>query len=142
MKNILRWLLVIEWLLIFAAIGIGIWAVESLPVELRQWLEFEDSDLTTTTLVISCVILVGLIVGTIGLFLTKRWGFWVYLASTLLATFSNWSPVVQHPVEAILAELSLLVSGAVIGLGFRWALGREPGESDEPPLLAQPPRDP
>ena len=118
MKNTLRSLLIVEWLLIGASVGVGFALENRLPATLQEWLATEGSAVSVTAVGLYVAVLIASIVSTVGLFWMQRWAAWLFLLSTLFATFGDWSPVVQHPAEAMIGELSLLVAGAVIGISF------------------------
>ncbi len=122
--TVLRALLILQWILIVAGVALSLALESHLPVELQAWLKAQaDGSITTTDwllLFLGIPLLVVMIVGSVGLFMLRRWGAWLYLITTSLGTtlMPFTGPTVDHVVADAVDEIALIFSGVVIGIAF------------------------
>lgn len=122
MKNpalVLRLAIVVEWLLIAAALALAVVKVDALPAELKPyfigeapWVPVIDS--------LSVLALLVTIVSSVGLWLLRSWARLPYTASTVwlsVATLFE-GPGANLGMIKGLEELSLLTAGFIIALSF------------------------
>ena len=122
--RVLRVCVVANWILLVAMVVLSFVLESHLPDPLRDWVAAEsEKDFTPKEL-----ILLGLavpwfgfyVVGGFGLFLLKRWGAWLFLASLigLWIPVPFFGPTVEHAVPYALYEASVMITGLIIGLAF------------------------
>jgi len=120
----LRLFVVLELILVIGGVVSAALLEGNLPEPLRQWLvaeaEREPTPQETAVLAILIPVLISSVAGSIGLLLLKRWGAWIFLialiAGSALMPFTG--PTVAHPLADAIDELSLILSGLIIGLAF------------------------
>ena len=118
MEAALRILIVAEWILIIASVASGAALKRRLPPKLQEWLSSDEARESTATGVMYVLILAGTLAGTVGLFLLRPWGFWIYTITTLAASLPGPLPQVEHPVADALDQMSLVLAGAIIAVAY------------------------
>ncbi len=122
--TLLRALLGLEWALTVVGVVLSFSLQSYLPPELQAWLEGQsDSGVTSSDFVLLFLggaLLIVMIVASIGLCRLRRWGAWLYLATTFLFTafMPFMGPTVNHALADAVFEFALILSGAVIGIAF------------------------
>jgi putative Mn2+ efflux pump MntP len=120
----LRALLVLEWIVIVAGVVLSFIMEAYLPPELQAWLAGQaDAGITMSDLVLLLVgvpLLIVMLVASIGLFMLRRWGAWLYAVTTFLGTalMPFTGPTVDHALADAVDETALILSGIVIGIAF------------------------
>ena len=123
-KSALRFAIVADVLLGIAGIVLSSMLEGHLPLPLREWLNAsEEVDLTAGDVafgLIALLMLALMIVALVGLFFIQRWARWLYLGGLLalyiLAMFLG--PTVEHAVADVVADISTLVEGVILGIVF------------------------
>ncbi len=145
MKNpalMLRIAIIVEWLLIAAALAVAATQVDTLPAELKPyfigeapWMPIIDS--------LSVLAFLVTIVSSVGLWLLRLWARLPYAASTVwlsLATLFE-GPGASLGIVKGLEELSLFAGGFIIALSFfPGVLGAQQGAPGDGPRPAGPDR--
>ena len=87
-KQILKNLIIAQWIVLFAAIFIGVIERQYLPDSLRIYLEeIAKADMTlaeTVNVFVIVIALVAYLISSAGLLLYKGWGRWLYLYSNIV----------------------------------------------------------
>jgi len=118
-SQVLRYAIVAEWLLIAAGVAMAFVSIESLPEPLAayaaqevEWRPLVDS--------LALLLLFGSLASSIGLWHLRKWARLVYMLCTvaLSAMVVLDAPLVQSSLVSAIEELSLLVSGFIIGLAY------------------------
>lgn len=122
-SDILRFSIVIEWVLTGMYI-VSVFALESqLPIPLQHWIssQYEQaSGGAAFAAILSIPLIAAYIAGSIALFLLKRWGVWLYVCSIIVGTLMvlTQGPVVEHALASTLGDMAGLATGFVFGVIF------------------------
>ncbi len=144
-SQILRFLVVLEWIYIIAAVVLSSTLENQLPLELKAWLDMQiEAEISTfdiVVLVVGLPALVASIAGSIGLFLLKKWGAWTFLISGIIsyALFPFAGPTVEHAVADMIDEFSVITAGMIIALAFFTDTlndGKAASAAPNPPITA------
>ena len=119
----LRLAVILELALIPVGIVVSFAADSFLPSEaleleeeqLEGFMNFFDISVVFTT-----IMFVAWVASIIGLLRLRRWGAWLYLASTILALpiYFMMGFDVRHPIDIVFDDLYRFIPGFVIGLAF------------------------
>ena len=121
-KQILRNLIIAQWIVLFAAIFIGVIERQYLPDSLRTYLEeIAKTDMTlaeTANLSIILIALVAYLISSVGLLFYKGWGRWLYLYSNIVGFVIGplLGPMINPPFAGTLDDLSTALVGLTIGV--------------------------
>ena len=123
-RLVLRALIAIEWLLIFAMV-VCVFTVElPLPAELQDYLIREDerpfSPSDHAWLIAGAAVLIASVAASVGLWFYRRWARLLYavnvLAGVAMTLFGP--PIVEHPLVTALGELSSVLAGAIVAMAY------------------------
>ena len=123
-RTALRTAIVAEWGFLLAVTILSFLLPSLLPEPLRTWetqrLETDPSGMELVLLGVLMADLVVALVASVGLFLLKAWGRWLYLASLIVMFLCVpfLGPTVSHGLVDTLEGLSTLLSGVILGLAF------------------------
>jgi len=117
-SNTLRVFVILEWILIIGAISCSASLESSLPQDLKNWLASEEAEGSAIVAFSFIPALIGALVGSIGLLFLKRWAAWLYLVCTIILAVPDGQPLVEDSITASVGEISLLISGIIIGMSF------------------------
>ena len=123
-SSILRVLLVLEWIVIITGVVLSCIMAAYLPPELQAWLAGQAEASVTMSdwllLFLGVPLLIVMLVASIGLFMLRRWGAWLYVITTFLGTaiMPFTGPTVDHALADAVDETALILSGIVIGIAF------------------------
>ena len=121
-KQILKYLIIAQWIVLFAAIFIGVIERQYLPDSLRIYLEeIAKAEMTlaeTANLSIILIALVAYLISSVGLLLYKGWGRWLYLYSNIVGFVIGplLGPMINPPFAGTLDDLSTALVGLTIGV--------------------------
>ena len=121
-KQILKNLIIAQWIVLFAAIFIGVIERQYLPDSLRIYLEeIAKAEMTlaeTANLSIILIALVAYLISSVGLLLYKGWGRWLYLYSNIVGFVIGplLGPMINPPFAGSLDDLSTALVGLTIGV--------------------------
>ena len=121
-KQILKNLIIAQWIVLFAAIFIGVIERQYLPDSLRIYLEeIAKAEMTlaeTANLSIILIALVAYLISSVGLLLYKGWGRWLYLYSNIVGFVIGplLGPMINPPFAGTLDDLSTALVGLTIGV--------------------------
>jgi len=130
----LRISIVVQWILIAAAVFFGFYEEGNLPEALRSYISEQDNkSISLTEMVVlgsSAILLIGLIISSVGIYRLKSWARTPYVACSLLITFVFLflGPVVTPPIEGTLQYLANGIEGFAIALMY-FSSARENFES-------------
>lgn len=139
-STLLRICVVLEWVLVGLAVGLSVLLESTLPAPLREWLTadaeggFSLQDMKL--LVVLIPILACAFVASIGLLCLQRWGACLYLIALVvdLVTLPFMGPTVEHALVSAVGQLTVLLSGLIVGLAFfSDALRARPGHAEPVP---------
>jgi len=125
----LRLAVILELALIPVGVGVSFAAdsflpPEALEMEAKQMESFMDFSSIGVRLIpwmiFTAVMFGGWIASLIGLLKLRKWGAWLYLASTILALplYFMVGFDVRHPIDIVFDDLYRFIPGFVIGLAF------------------------
>jgi hypothetical protein len=118
----LKTLVILMWMITILGVLFSIASTYFLPSELRDWLADQENASVTLSewllLIFGVPLIIAMIVASVGLFLLRRWGAWLYAITTFLSIgiMTLGGPRVEHPVAAAFFETAILLSGIVIGI--------------------------
>ena len=121
-KQILKNLIIAQWIVLFAAIFIGVIERQYLPDSLRIYLEeIAKAEMTlaeTANLSIILIALVAYLISSAGLLFYKGWGRWLYLYSNIVGFVIGplLGPMINPPFAGTLDDLSTALVGLTIGV--------------------------
>jgi len=121
-KQILKNLIIAQWIVLFAAIFIGVIERQYLPDSLRIYLEeIAKTEMTlaeTANLSIILIALVAYLISSAGLLLYKGWGRWLYLYSNIVGFVIGplLGPMINPPFAGTLDDLWAVLVGLTIGI--------------------------
>jgi len=121
-KQILKNLIIAQWIVLFAAIFIGVIERQYLPDSLRIYLEeiakVEMTLAETANLSIILIALVAYLISSAGLLLYKGWGRWLYLYSNIVGFVIGplLGPMINPPFAGTLDDLWAVLVGLTIGI--------------------------
>lgn len=133
-KRALRISIVVQWVLIVAAIAIGFYEERYLPDALRNYtIDQANKPISQTeivVLVLTIPLLIGGIISSVGIYRLKSWARTPYVAcSILIAVIILFlGPAVTRPIEGTLEYLANAVEGFSIALMY-FSSARESFES-------------
>jgi urea transporter len=122
--TVLRLGVVFEWVFVALAIVLSFMLESRLPEPLREWLaaDAESDPEAREFLVLALLILVLLwwLTGSVGLLFLKRWAAWLYLGAAIVVHPLSCllGPTVEHGVTMLFSNVSLVLSGLILGLAF------------------------
>jgi hypothetical protein len=120
----LRTLVVLMWIVTILGILFSITLTAFLPSELRGWLADQENASVTLSewsiLILGTPLVIAMIVASVGLFLLRRWGAWLYAITTFISMgiMALGGPSVEHPIAVVFNEMAILLSGIVIGISY------------------------
>ena len=135
----LRISIIVQWVLIVAAIVFGIYEERYLPAVLRSYLNEQDSKpLSSGEIVVlgsALFFVLGLIVTSIGLYRLKRWARTAYVVCSVFGTvlFLFMGPSVTPPIEGTIEYVANATEGFTIALLY-FSSAREYFENSNQPL--------
>ena len=121
-KQILKNLIIAQWIVLFAAIFIGVIERQYLPDSLRIYLEeIAKTEMTlaeTANLSIILIALVAYLISSVGLLFYKGWGRWLYLYSNIVGFVIGplLGPMINPPFAGTLDDLWAVLVGLTIGI--------------------------
>ena len=121
-KQILKNLIIAQWIVLFAAIFIGVIERQYLPDSLRIYLEeIAKTEMTlaeTANLSIILIALVAYLISSAGLLFYKGWGRWLYLYSNIVGFVIGplLGPMINPPFAGTLDDLWAVLVGLTIGI--------------------------
>ena len=121
-KQILKNLIIAQWIVLFAAIFIGVIERQYLPDSLRIYLEeiakVEMTLAETANLSIILIALVAYLISSVGLLFYKGWGRWLYLYSNIVGFVIGplLGPMINPPFAGTLDDLWAVLVGLTIGI--------------------------
>jgi predicted ferric reductase len=121
-KQILKNLLIAQWIVLFAAIFIGVIERQYLPDSLKVYLEeITKADMTlaeTVNFFVITIALVAYLISSVGLLFYKGWGRWLYLYSTIVGFVVGplLGPTIGTPFAGTLDDLCSVLVGLTIGV--------------------------
>jgi hypothetical protein len=118
----LRYLVILEWVLIFASVLIGLSLEETLPAELRAYIDADaerpPSRIESVILALGVVLVAGAVVASIGVYFLRAWARPLYLgcavAGLLLMLFLG--PTIYGAIDGAVSTLTSAVQGAILAL--------------------------
>lgn len=123
-KLALRIAIVCQWVLVAVSVPLSFALEHTLPIQVREYLEWEaNRDLTTLDLVLMTTLLVlviGYLVSSVSLFLLRKWARWMYLACVIVGYIlvPLGGATVEHGLAYTLGDVSEMLSGVIIALVF------------------------
>lgn len=123
-STVLRICVLSEWVLVGISITLSLFLESHLPTPLQEWLTTEaEQDLQPYEAFLlggGFLLLLFALAGSVGLLFLKRWGAWLYLLSLVIGylLFPFMGPTVEHGLADAVDELSVMLSGLVLGLAF------------------------
>ena len=123
-KHALRIAVVVEWVLIILAVVLSEFFRDALPEPLLLWLQQhaeENRSLAGFVAIFAMLpAFVLSIVASVGLFMFKTWARWLYLFSYVIGFIGMvfLGPTVEHAFANMIADVSAVLSGIVIGIAF------------------------
>ncbi len=120
----LRTLVILMWIVTILGVLFSITSTAFLPSELKGWLaDQENASITLSEwllLILGVPLIIIMLVASVGLFLLRRWGAWLYAITTFLSIgiMTLGGPSVEHPIAAAFFETATVLSGIVIGISF------------------------
>jgi len=121
-KQILKNLIIAQWIVLFAAIFIGVIERQYLPDSLRIYLEeIAKADMTlaeTVNVFVIVIALVAYLISSAGLLLYKGWGRWLYLYSNIVGFVVGplLGTTINPPFAGTLDDLCTALIGLTIGI--------------------------
>lgn len=121
-KQILKNLIIAQWIVLFAAIFVGVVERQYLPDALKVYLEeLAKADITLAETVNVSVILIALVaylISSVGLLLYKEWGRWLYLYSNIVGFVIGplLGTTITPPFAGTLDDLCTALIGLTIGI--------------------------
>ena len=121
-KQILKNLILAQWIVLFAAIVVGVIERHYLPDSLRIYLdEIAKTDMTfaeTVNVFVIVIALVAYLLSSVGLLLYKGWGRWLYLYSTIVGFVVGplLGTTINPPFAGALDDLCTALIGVTIGI--------------------------
>ena len=121
-KQILKNLIMAQWIVLFAAIFIGVIERQYLPDSLRIYLEeIAKAEMTlaeTANLSIILIALVAYLISSVGLLFYKGWGRWLYLYSNIVGFVIGplLGPMINPPFAGTLDDLWAVLVGLTVGI--------------------------
>lgn len=121
-KQILKNLIIAQWIVLFAAIFIGVIERQYLPDSLRIYLEeIAKAEMTlaeTANLSIILIALVAYLISSAGMLFYKGWGRWLYLYSNIVGFVIGplLGPMINPPFAGTLDDLWAVLVGVTIGI--------------------------
>lgn len=118
----LRISIIIQWVLIVAAVVFGLYEEEHLPEMLRSYIVEQDSKPLAPgeTMVAGSglFLIIGLLISSVGLYRLKSWARTPYVACSVLGAvlFLLLGPTVTPPIEGTLQYIANAVEGFTIAL--------------------------
>jgi hypothetical protein len=122
--TMLRLCVVSEWVFIALGMVLSFMLENRLPEPLRGWLAAEaDRDPGTREFLALALLIPALpcwLAGSVGLLFLKRWAAWLYLGAAVVLHLLSClvGPTVEHAVTMLYFNVSLVLSGLVLGLAF------------------------
>ncbi|MFT4547371.1 MAG: hypothetical protein ACI9MB_001317 [Verrucomicrobiales bacterium] len=127
--NLLRLAVILELALIPVGVVVSFAADRFLPAvvleleeeQLGSFMDFSEITFGLILWVVFTAVMVGAwIASVIGLLKLRRWGAWLYLASTILTLPLHFMMGfdVRHPIDIVFDDLYRFIPGFVIGLAF------------------------
>ena len=116
--------IIIQWILIAAAVVFGLYEERRLPEMLRSYVIEQDSKpLSSGEMIVmgsGLLLMVGLIISSVGLYRLKSWARTPYVACSVLGAilFLLLGPTVTPPIEGTLQYIANAVEGFTIALLF------------------------
>lgn len=122
--TLLRVCVVSEWIFLAFGLVLSFMLESRLPEPLREWLAADAArdpgarDLLALVLFIPA--LLCWLAGSVGLLFLKRWAAWLYLGAAVVLHLLSCllGPTVEHAVTMLYFNVSLVLSGLVLGLAF------------------------
>lgn len=137
-QRVLQLLTIASVVLAGMSVAINLLTDDLLPEQLLAWREahMEQVGIGTMLFMLAAIALslICLLVATIALFLLKKWGAWLHLASGLpmFIVYPMMGPLVQHPASYLVDVIGVLVTGCLYGVAF-FTDALSPGQ--KPPVI-------
>lgn len=122
--TMLRLCVVSEWIFIALGIVLSFMLESRLPEPLRAWLAADSARDPGAREFLALMLFIpaslGWLAGSVGLLLLKRWAAWLYLVVVVVVLLLDCllGPTVEHAVTMLYFNVSLVLSGLVLGLAF------------------------
>jgi urea transporter len=122
--TVLRLGVVFEWVFIALGIILSFMLESRLPEPLREWLaaDLESDPEAREFIALALLIPASLcwLIGSVGLLFLKRWAAWLYLGAAVVTLPLDclFGPTVEHAGAMLCFNVSLVLSGLVLGLAF------------------------
>jgi len=116
--------IIVQWVLIAAAVVIGLFEEHSLPEALRSYIvEQDNKPLSQSEMILfgtGLFLVLGLIISSIGIYFLKTWARTLYVVCSVLGAvaFLFFGPVVTPPIEGTLQYMANALEGFTIALLF------------------------
>jgi hypothetical protein len=123
-KLALRIAIVCEWVLVAVGAALSFTLEDTLPIQLREYLEWEaNQDLTALDLGLGATfsaLFIAYLGSSLSLFLLRRWARWMYLACVIgiYILMPLAGPTVEHGLADTVDGVSEVLSGVIIALIF------------------------
>lgn len=123
-STVLRICVLSEWVLVGISITLSLFLESHLPPPLQEWLtteaEQDSQPYEAFLLAGGFLLLLFALAGSVGLLFLKRWGAWLYLLSLVIGylLFPFFGPTVEHGLADAVDELTVMLSGLILGLAF------------------------
>ncbi|EDM25271.1 hypothetical protein LNTAR_24868 [Lentisphaera araneosa HTCC2155] len=120
--KILKSLVVLEFILIILGLIVGFYLENSLPKELKNWLDSQTALPMTTkdefSLYWGLSFIITYLISMIGLYLLKPWSKRLYIISTvgLFCIYPILGPTVEHAASTLINEMASICSGCIFAL--------------------------
>ena len=115
-RTVLRGSIIAQWILLIISAFLLDYFSNSLPPELHYFLNNSDSEVPL--ILEGNPLLIVHFIASIGLLYLKYWARWVFLCSFVVTLTIPLSPVVQHPIEALIESLIIISNGLIIGISL------------------------
>ena len=139
----LRIFVIADFVMMIASIALSLGLEDRLPPLLLEWTISESNREMTPIegiyLAFSLPVLGLALIGSIGLFLLKKWGAWCFLLSLVIsyALLPLAGPTVEHAIAVMVSDFSIIASGIIIGIAFFSDVFDKPIPADGIPPIPQ-----
>lgn len=136
-KNILRVAVFLYWVFLILSIATSFALENTLPEPLKTWLEQQaEADITNLEIILVFIgipLLVIELIASICLCLLHQWAKWGFLTTTIIGylLFLFAGPIVEDALSVTLEEISVMLSGLILGLVFFTDVLSEKAEQKE-----------
>ena len=120
--QVLRYLVITEWVLIFASVAIGISLEGALPPELQAYIDADaerpPSIVEYVVGVVGVIVIVGAVVASAGVYFLRAWARSLYLGCAVLGLLliPFLGPTIYGAIDGAVSILASGVQGAIVAL--------------------------